>query len=274
MTRLASEVYPHDSASMIEEIHSAVNSRVGEQDAYNYGYADAGAAQYAMYNGQMLPQPPQQHMQQQQQQQQQQQPMMPIPFHFGAAQQTYSNIGSQTVFSQHGMAPSAAGSGSMHQSQARLGSVPEGHFAFKLKTPSGKTHRFTAPIGDVEHVRMACVKRLVSEGLREAQSIIDEAGLAYVDDEGDLVHITGASDLADAADLAAREGKDRITLQVSPRALAHLDATASATAGAPQKTVAVGPVDIPERFLVPTAIGGGFVTALLCVWLAVKLAKN
>ncbi|KAJ2333611.1 hypothetical protein GGI00_002248, partial [Coemansia sp. RSA 2681] len=35
---LTSEIYPNESASMIEDIHSAVNSRVGEQEAYAYEY--------------------------------------------------------------------------------------------------------------------------------------------------------------------------------------------------------------------------------------------
>ncbi|KAJ2153274.1 hypothetical protein J3F82_002099 [Coemansia sp. RSA 637] len=266
--QLASEVFPNESASMIEDIHSAVNSRVGEQEAYGYGYADPAAAQYAAY-GQMPPQ-----MQQQMQQQMQHQPMMPMPYHFGN-QQTYSNLGSQTVFGQPGMpAPSATGSGSMHQSQARLNNMPEGHFIFKLKTPSGKTHRFTAPVDDIEFVRMACVKKLLSEGVREAQSIIDESGLAYVDDEGDFVHITGESDLADAVDLAMRENRDRVTLQVNPRALVFLQDKDKDKDAEPATAVALGPLGVPEKYLVPTAIGGGFVTALFCVWLAVKLSKN
>ncbi|KAJ2329441.1 hypothetical protein IWW51_000603 [Coemansia sp. RSA 2702] len=265
--RLASEVFPNESASMIEDIHSAVNSRVGEQEAYGYEYADPNAAQYAAYGVQMMP--PQQ---QQQQHMPHQQPMMPMPYHFGGPQ-AYSNLGSQTVFGQPGMpaAPSAAGSGSMHQSQARLNAAPEGHFVFKLKTPSGKTHRFTAPVDDIEFVRMACVKKLLSEGVREAQSIIDESGLAYVDDEGDFVHITGASDLADAVDLATREGRDRVTLQVNPRALVGLE---DADKDQITAKVELGPLGVPEKYLVPAAVGGGFVTALFCVWLAVKLAKN
>ncbi|KAI9470260.1 hypothetical protein BX667DRAFT_501813 [Coemansia mojavensis] len=270
--QLASEVFPNESASMIEDLHSAVNSRVGEQEAYGYGYADPAAAQYAAYGAQMQQQamhmPPQQ-----QQHQQHQQPMMPMPYHFGGAQ-TYSNLGSQTVFGQQSMpaAPSATGSGSMHQSQARLNALPEGHFVFKLKTPSGKTHRFTAPVDDLEVVRMACVKKLLSEGVREAQNIIDESGLAYVDDEGDFVHITAASDLADAVDLATREGRDRVTLQINPRALVYLQDKERDQVAAPK--LEAGPLGIPEKYLVPTAVGGGFVTALFCVWLAVKLSKN
>ncbi|KAJ2828248.1 hypothetical protein IWW50_001484 [Coemansia erecta] len=264
--QLASEIFPNESASMIEDIHSAVNSRVGEQEAYSYGYADPAAMQYAAY-AQM---PPQQ-QQQQQQLPPHQQPMMPMPYHFGGPQ-AYSNLGSQTVFSQQGMPPAPSATGSMHQSQARLNALPEGQFVFKLKTPSGKTHRFTAPIDDIEFVRMACVKKLLSEGVREAQSIIDESGLAYVDDEGDFVHITGASDLADAVDLATREGRDRVTLQVNPRALVFLQDKDQEPASAP--AVELGPLGIPEKYLVPTAVGGGFVTALFCVWLAVKLSKN
>ncbi|KAJ1664299.1 hypothetical protein IW140_003035 [Coemansia sp. RSA 1813] len=270
--RLASEVYPNESASMIEDIHSAVNSRVGEQEAYEYGYADpsaaavaAAAAQYTAYNNHQM-------MMQQQQQPQ----MMPMPHHFNAAgQQAFSNLGSQTMFSQQGMpvaTTSATGSGSMHQSQTRLGAVPEGHFSFKLKTPSGKIHRFTAPASDLESVRIACVKKLLSEGVREAQAIIDESGLAYVDDEGDFVHVTGAADLADAIDLATREGKDRVMLQVNPRALVYLkDKEKDAAANG---VLELGPLGIPEKYLVPTAVGGGFVAALLCVLLAVKLSKN
>ncbi|KAJ1995947.1 hypothetical protein GGI25_000487 [Coemansia spiralis] len=267
--RLASEVYPNESASMIEDIHSAVNSRVGEQEeAYGYGYMDpnaAAAAQYA-YNNQMM-------MMHQQPQPQ----MMPMPHHFNAGQQAFSNLGSQTVFSQQGVpAASATGSGSMHQSQTRLGAVPEGHFTFKLKTPSGKMHRFTAPANNLEHVRMTCVRKLLTEGVREAQSIIDESGLAYVDDEGDFVHITGEADLADAIDLATRDGKDRVVLQVNPRALVYLqEKEKEAKTGQPeQKLAELGPLGIPEKYLVPTAVGGGFVTALLCVWLALKLSKN
>ncbi|KAJ2398564.1 hypothetical protein GGI23_003171 [Coemansia sp. RSA 2559] len=273
--RLASEVYPNESASMIEDIHSAVNSRVGEQEAYEYGYADpnsaaaaaAAAAQYSAYNNHQM-------MMQQHQPQ-----MMPMPHHFNAAgQQAFSNLGSQTMFSQQGMAASAAGSGSMHQSQTRLGAVPEGHFSFKLKTPSGKIHRFTAPASDLEGVRIACVKKLLSEGVREAQAIIDESGLAYVDDEGDIVHVTGAADLADAIDLATREGKDRVMLQVNPREpvlLKHSKDKDSAAASANANNVLeLGPLGIPEKYLVPTAVGGGFMAALLCVLLAVKLSKN
>ncbi|KAJ2137442.1 hypothetical protein GGH17_001560 [Coemansia sp. RSA 788] len=152
--------------------------------------------------------------------------------------------------------------------------MPEGHFIFKLKTPSGKTHRFTAPVDDIEFVRMACVKKLLSEGVREAQSIIDESGLAYVDDEGDFVHITGESDLADAVDLAMRENRDRVTLQVNPRALVFLQDKDKDKDAEPATAVALGPLGVPEKYLVPTAIGGGFVTALFCVWLAVKLSKN
>ncbi|KAJ1719632.1 hypothetical protein LPJ53_005635 [Coemansia erecta] len=270
--RLASEIYPNESASMIEDIHSAVNSRVGEQEAYAYGYVDPNAAQYAAYNNQMMMLQQAQHQYNQQQQQQQ---MMPIPNHFGAQQQAYSNLGSQTVFSQQNMpAPSATGSGSMHQSQAQLPNVPEGHYVFKLKTPSGKTHRFTAPSSDLDFVRMACVKKLLSEGVREAQMLIDESGLAYVDDEGDFVHITGTADLADAIDLANREGKGRVLLQVNPRAMVFIDEKKKEPEQPKLQNELLGPLGIPEKYLVPTAVGGGFVTALFCVWLAVKLSKN
>ncbi|KAJ2634872.1 hypothetical protein GGF44_003442, partial [Coemansia sp. RSA 1694] len=52
---LTSEIYPNESASMIEDIHSAVNSRVGEQEAYAYEYADPSAAQEAYaYNSQVM----------------------------------------------------------------------------------------------------------------------------------------------------------------------------------------------------------------------------
>ncbi|KAJ2558194.1 hypothetical protein EV175_000907 [Coemansia sp. RSA 1933] len=273
--RLASEVYPNESASMIEDIHSAVNSRVGEQEAYDYAYADpnaaAAAAQYSAYaNHQMM-------LQQQQLQPQ----MMPIPQHFNAAgQQAFSNLGSQTMFSQQGLpvAASATGSGSMHHSQTRLGAVPDGHFSFKLKTPSGKIHRFTAPASDLDAVRIACVKKLLSEGVRDAQAIVDHSGLAYVDDEGDFVHVAGAADLADAIDLATRDGKDRVMLQVNPSApprssTSNPDAPAAPVA-ASDSVLNLGPLKVPEKYLVPTAVGGGFMAALLCVLLAVKLSKN
>ncbi|KAJ1895191.1 hypothetical protein LPJ66_004741 [Kickxella alabastrina] len=273
--RLASEVYPNESASMIEDIHSAVNSRVGEQEIYGYGYPDPNAAQYAAYNNQMMMM---QQAQQLQMQQQMQQQMMQMPGHFNPAQQAYSNLGSQTVFSQQGVpAPSVTGSGSMQQSQAQLPGAPDGHYVFKLKTPSGKTHRFTAPSTDLDFVRTACVNKLLSEGVREAQAIVDESGLAYVDDEGDFVHITGASDLADAIDLANRDGKGRVVLQINPRALVYIDEKeeeGKAETPALASGEALGPLGIPEKYLVPTAVGGGFVTALFCVWLAVKLSKN
>ncbi|KAJ2705532.1 hypothetical protein FB645_002321 [Coemansia sp. IMI 203386] len=281
--RLASEVYPHESASMIEDIHSAVNSRVGEQEAYAYGgYADPNAAQYAAYNNQMMMMQQAQQLQMQQaqqaqlaQQQQQQQHMMPMPSHFGIQQQAYSNLGSQTVFSQSNVpALSAAGSGSRHPSQSQLANAPDGQYVFKLKTPSGKTHRFTAPSTDIELIRSACVKKLLSEGVREAQTLIDESGLAYVDDEGDFVHITGAADLADAVDLANREGKGRVLLQINPRAMVFINEKEKEPEQPLVKQDLLGPLGIPEKYLVPTAVGGGFVTALFCVWLAVKLSKN
>ncbi|KAJ2520402.1 hypothetical protein GGI11_002301 [Coemansia sp. RSA 2049] len=282
--RLASEVYPNESASMIEDIHSAVNSRVGEQEAYDYGYVDpaVAAAQYSAYNNhQML-------MQQQQQLHAHHQPqMMPMPHHFSATgQQAFSNLGSQTLFGQQTMpaAASATGSGSLHHSQTRLGAIPDGHFSFKLKTPSGKIHRFTAPANDLDGVRAACVRKLLSEGVRDAQAIIDESGLAYVDDEGDFVHVTGEADLADAIDLAARDGKDRVMLQVNPRALVYLNEADKEKeknkddgkngAVAANASELPGVLGVPEKYLVPAAVGGGFATALLCVWIAVKLSRN
>ncbi|ORX73239.1 CBS-domain-containing protein [Linderina pennispora] len=225
--RLASEIYPNESASMIEDIHSAVNSRVGEQDPYAFQYQqdpNYAQAQYAAFNQQML-------MQQQAQQQ-----MMQMP-------QAYSNLGSAA-----------------------------GHYVFKLKTPSGKTHRFTAPANDLDFVRVTCVKRLLSEGVTDAQALVDESGLAYIDDEDDFVHITSAADLADAIDLANREGKGRVLLQINPRALAYQTAATKEPAELPVQEL--GPLGIPEKYLVPTAVGGGFVTALFCVWLAMKLSKN
>ncbi|KAJ2614654.1 hypothetical protein H4S08_001597 [Coemansia sp. RSA 1365] len=280
--RMASEVHPNESASMVqpndspsmaEDIQSAVNSRVGEQQQpvmpipYDSQHPALRFAAQQYDPQQHYPQYDQQHYQQHYNNQ------PPYP---------YSNIGSQTVFGSHPMphassaigshamphAPSATGSGSMLQSLPRLNALPDGHFAFKLKTPAGNTHRFTAPVDDVDHVRMACVRKLLAEGLRDAQAIVDESGLAYVDDDGDFVHITGSADLADAVDLATREGRDRVTLQLNPRALAFLD---EKDKPAPQLPASLA---IPERLLVPAAVGGGFVTALFCVWLAVKLSKN
>ncbi|KAJ1949316.1 hypothetical protein FBU59_001195, partial [Linderina macrospora] len=90
---------------------------------------------------------------------------------------------------------------------------------------------------------------------------------------GDFVHITGAADLADAIDLANREGKGRVLLQINPRALAYQHAAAKEDQE-PAPVQELGPLGIPEKYLVPTAVGGGFVTALFCVWLAMKLSKN
>ncbi|KAJ1944668.1 hypothetical protein FBU59_002537, partial [Linderina macrospora] len=161
--RLASEIYPNESASMIEDIHSAVNSRVGEQDPYAFQYQQDPAyaqAQYAAFNQQM--------MMQQQQQQQQAMMQMQMP-------QAYSNLGSTAVFSQQGVPPAShTGSGSMLQSQAQFSGVAaDGQYVFKLKTPSGKTHRFTAPANDLEFVRVTCVKKLLSEGVTDAQALVD-----------------------------------------------------------------------------------------------------
>ncbi|KAJ2789652.1 hypothetical protein H4R20_007140, partial [Coemansia guatemalensis] len=141
--RLASEVHPNESASMIqpndsvsmaEDIQSAVNSRVGEQQQQQPVQYDAQHPAMPMPYDAQQPYDPQQYAQYDPQQYAQQDPQQ-YPQHYPQQynQQQhpypYSNIGSQTVFGSHPMphahAPSATGSGSMLQSHARLNTLPE-----------------------------------------------------------------------------------------------------------------------------------------------------
>ncbi|KAJ1848024.1 hypothetical protein LPJ57_008663, partial [Coemansia sp. RSA 486] len=61
---------------------------------------------------------------------------------------------------------------------------------------------------------------------------------------------------------------------INPRAMVFINEKEKEPEQPLVKQDILGPLGIPEKYLVPTAVGGGFVTALFCVWLAVKLSKN
>ncbi|KAJ1918437.1 hypothetical protein H4219_002592 [Mycoemilia scoparia] len=258
------EVFPNDSASVAEDIRSAVNSRVGEQEAFPPGFTSP-----TYPSG------------------------MPIPAHM------LTNTGS------HPQSATAASqlTSSMNKPPPN---VPEGHYTFKFKSPSGKTHRFTSPKDDIGKLRSTLIKLTTQDGTQNVEELIEKVGIAYIDDEGDAVNLSTTEDLQHAVQTAEQLFTYRVSIQFNPQALdqytkakekaakeaqeeeqrkkeAASAAAAAAAASQPpaaptpkavDNVVNIGPFGVPEKYLLPTALGGGFAAALVVVFIASRLAKN
>ncbi|KAJ1673674.1 hypothetical protein EV182_004780 [Spiromyces aspiralis] len=265
------EIYPNESASMVEDIRSAVNSRVGEQETFPLAMSPMQAVAQGGLGAMSMPLPP-----------------------------TDSHIGC------HSHSATAA------QSQITVGgpsapppNVPEGHYTFKFKSPAGKTHRFTSPKDDIDDLRNAVVRLMTQDGVEDAQEMLDKVGIAYLDEDDDTVSLSTSKDLEHAVQVASQLGKHRVFIQFNPQGLAEHQAKKRLAreeelkkkreddeAEMARKAViaakealrgisvgkadeeATGPLGIPEKYLVPTALGGGFLAALLVVFIATKVAKS
>lgn len=97
--------------------------------------------------------------------------------------------------------------------------VDDGTYVFKVRTPSGRTHRFQARHDSVEILREIVQGKLVTDpfftefaGSPSERPDPEDFTLSYTDADGDTVLITSDTDIADAVKIARSAGLDRVVL--------------------------------------------------------------
>ncbi|KAH8915679.1 CBS-domain-containing protein [Atractiella rhizophila] len=104
------------------------------------------------------------------------------------------------------------------------GPVPtqdDGTYLFKFSGPGGSTHRFSARYDNYENLRDIVAGKLLSDDFfssppAEGEDERDPSDfhLCYLDDDGDLVVMTGDQDVGDAVKVVRKQGKDRVVLHL------------------------------------------------------------
>ncbi|KAG8953269.1 hypothetical protein FRC04_002679 [Tulasnella sp. 424] len=105
--------------------------------------------------------------------------------------------------------------------------VDDGTYVFKIRTPSGRTHRFQARQDDYGILRDIISGKLESDPFFLEDQQKEEEGypalikpdphdytLSYIDADGDTVVITQDSDVTDAVKVARAGGSDRVVLLI------------------------------------------------------------
>jgi hypothetical protein len=99
--------------------------------------------------------------------------------------------------------------------------VDDGTYVFKLRTPSGRTHRFQSRHDDIEHLREIVAGKLAidpfftefkpaTEGDEHPDP--NDFHLSYTDEDGDTVLMTSDDDVADSVKIARAAKSDRVVL--------------------------------------------------------------
>lgn len=115
-----------------------------------------------------------------------------------------------------------------HKNPSLVGSAPpppvdDGTYVFKVRTPSGRTHRFQARHDNVENLRDIVTGKLTTDPFFTEYKLADESELppdptdfqlSYTDADGDIVLITSDTDVTDAVKIARGAGSDRVVLFV------------------------------------------------------------
>lgn len=101
--------------------------------------------------------------------------------------------------------------------------VDDGTYVFKFRTPSGRTHRFQARNDNMENLRDIIGGKLSSDPFftdfkpQDGDEPIPDPldfTVSYTDADGDAVHMTADTDVADAVRIAREAKQDRVVLFV------------------------------------------------------------
>ncbi|PVU93668.1 hypothetical protein BB561_003120 [Smittium simulii] len=275
-SHLIGDIFPNDSASMIDEITSAVNSRVGEKEKLEL-------LQSATYNTSQNPNDIQ-------------------PFPSNLSQHNNEDIEADSYYIEtqnldehsnqisyiQSMYPNnPQNAESIVYSNSVLTS--NNMFSFKLKTPYNNIHRFNLPINDYELLRDEIVERLLGDGMQDAHTLTLEVGLVYVDSENDLVQLNNQLDLIDAVEQAKSDNKDRVLIMVNTdenkikarieeKKLLQVELKKQKKKEILSKQqirdTLVGPFGIPGKYISPSVIVGATVLSISFFMLASRVSKN
>lgn len=139
--------------------------------------------------------------------------------------------------------------------------IDDGTYVFKIRTPSGRTHRFQSRHDNYDHMREIISTKLaidpffanlVSEGESQPHPDPSDYQLAYTDADGDVVLITSDDDVSDAVKMARSKGQERVVLFIQggkgweDATAERLDAKAAEFAVAAQiETKAIETTEVP-----------------------------
>ncbi|KAJ3006373.1 hypothetical protein HKX48_000158, partial [Thoreauomyces humboldtii] len=134
--------------------------------------------------------------------------------------------------------------------------LPVHLYQFKLLDPhTSRPHRFTSPFATLHALRLSVATRL---GVADPRDV----GLAYRDDEGDVMGLDEDGDLVDAVAMAREGGWGMVRLVVEVE---------EGTVRRPRKERRRGEEGRKERGMVPVLMGSG--VALACAFLLGRAFK-
>ncbi|OMJ20869.1 CBS domain-containing protein CBSCBSPB5 [Smittium culicis] len=313
-SHLAGDIFPNDSASMIDEITSAVNSRVGEKDttkmtpskknfnnqqgnnqnSFGNGQSyhhDANAPYYFSHPDQMNSEtmsgfgPQYSNLSNKENN-------YSIPF--------MSTVNSELVSNTHSNAFDYSNAHNIEENNPNNAMI----FSFKFKTPKNNIHRFNLPIDNYDLLVSEVIERLISDGIKDAESLVHKSGLVYTDSENDQIQLNSQLDLFDAVDQAKNDGKDRVLINLNT--ISDIDTVNNSQAqsnsngviaheqqhqGSKSPTPAIPQTsakseqqekvlktnnhnDTSPSFFSPTVIVGSVVASILILFIATRAAKK
>ncbi|OLY78053.1 CBS domain-containing protein CBSCBSPB5 [Smittium mucronatum] len=282
-SHLAGDIFPNDSASMIDDISSAVNSRVGEKESHkmsglqrndsarpndqnkNSYHHDANAP---YYNNEANMQSNNGHMSGFDSQYQAKQDSFSIPFMSTVNSELASNIQSNT-YDYHNPHPDMDSSNNNPV------------FSFKFKTPKNNIHRFNLPIDGYDLLVSEVIERLINDGIQDAETLVPEVGLVYTDSDNDQVQLNNQLDLFDAVDQARNDGKDRVLIGLNAtedmifrRSLEKKEAESSPKPNLEKISKEFVCESLPKPTFTPGVLAGSVAFSIILIYIASRLSKN
>ena len=112
---------------------------------------------------------------------------------------------------------------SIQGSTPPLPPADDGTYVFKVRTPSGRTHRFQARHNSVENLRDIISGKLATDPFFTQYKAKDEFEeppdpsdfiMSYTDADGDVVLISSDNDVSDAVKIARESGADRVVVHI------------------------------------------------------------
>lgn len=168
-------------------------------------------------------------------------------------------------------------------------------FVFKFRSPNNKVYRLQASVDDFVSLRELILTKLREETPSLEADMVP--ALCYDDDEGDKVFLLSDQDLIEAVQMARQNNWQRLILTLSENSndiqeasstiddkkseilpaqivdepKPQIDNTNTSETSKPEQ--AKEPL-IPEHLMIPAAIGGGFLAALIAVVIVMKVTTR
>ncbi|PVV00386.1 hypothetical protein BB560_002091 [Smittium megazygosporum] len=275
-SHLVGDIYPNDSASMIDQIDPVLRPSLHHNDYVLPPFSQSQEKQLnnnngANYNAQFPANINQN----------------PGYDHYAVDHSKPDDYNSQGVFTQTINSNNTPHTESIQYTTSIASS--NNIFPFKFKTPYGNIHRFNLPTDNYELLHNEIVERLLNDGIQDAETLTLEVGLVYVDSENDLIQLNNVLDLSDAIEQARSENKDRVLVmlnttpekiearkkskQLKEAEIARKKARETLSAHQIRETI-TGPLGIPGSIVTPAIFLGGLFISFAFILTANRIAHN